>query len=111
MKELQVSSLQDIPEWFRTNDNSLLWFTRMVQRDLNLEGFFSNRYIVITERPFEEPPNRLDFLTIQNEEQLKELTRDCLFGEEELILIRDQQNEVFLKPAVDIRFEEEVEQR
>lgn len=103
---MRIRTLDDIPQWFRAQEDSIRWLRLLFEREIDLEGLFDHRYVVVTNHPTDEPPAPIDIHGIREPDQLEEFARRCLFGEEDILLIRDQERGVYLEPHVEVTFEE-----
>lgn len=106
---MSFSSLDDLPRWFRAHEHSIRWFAILIQREIDFHRLFEHRYIVVIQYPGEETPPPVDILGENERDELERIVKDCMTGEGELVLIRDQEDDVFLKPYLRIEFEQDGE--
>lgn len=97
----EIVSIEDLPEWFRTQEESFEWLKLLPREKHLITELFDKRYVVITKSGSDENLAAFDLLGIQRKQELVELVHRCIQGKgKKLVLVRDQSCGEFLKPLI-----------
>lgn len=94
-----IGTLEDLPKWFRTQSRSIDWLRQM---DSDPAEIFGHRFVIIGRFNRSKNAGALSFIGTDQRKDVIEMAKKGMEDDSEIVLVRDQQEDTFLKAEMKV---------